>query len=165
MSLHADYSFDNHLYPLSGGNSSGSHSRPTLLWPQLSKKRNIEGFSFLATLLQKRLVYHFLEKIYPIVALSAMVQCMYSALWKSILTDHKEDVFPTHSLRLSLLLRTWLLCCAHLSASVLYSWSQPRNIYKGMSCHDLEEMWSSFQGMCPRLWRAPSRWIEHWPGE
>ena len=104
MSLHADYSFDNHLYPLSGGNSSGSHSRPTLLWPQLSKRRNIQGFSFLATLLQKRLVLYYLEKIYPIVALSAMLQSMYSALWKSVLSDDKEDVFLTHSLRLSLLL-------------------------------------------------------------
>ena len=104
MSLHADYTFDNHLYPLSGGNSSGSHSRPTLLWPQLSKRRNIQGFSFLATLLQKRLVLYFLEKIYPIVALSAMLQSMYSALWKSVLSDDKEDVFLTHSLRLSLLL-------------------------------------------------------------
>lgn len=148
--LHADYPLDNHLYPLSGGNSSGSHSRPTLLWPQLRQRRNIQGFSFLAALLQKRLVHYFPEKIYPVVALSTMLQSMYPALWKSVLTGDKEDVFLTHSLRLSLLVPHGF-SVAHICQPLACIQFQPRNIYKGMSYHDLEEMWNLFQGMSPRL--------------
>lgn len=130
VSLHADFSVNNHLP--SSINSSGSPSRPTLIRPQLSKRRYIQWFSFLATLLWKS---HFQEKIYLIIALSAlsaMLQCMYSGLWNLVLTDDKGGVFWTYSVRLSLLLPTWLLCyCAHLSTSGLYSRSQPRSISKG----------------------------------
>ena len=127
VSLYADFSVNNHLP--SSINSSGSHSRPTLIWPQLSKRRHVQWFSFLATLLWKS---HFREKIYPIIALSEMLQRMCSGLWNLVLTDDKGGVFWTYSVRLSLLLPTWLLCCcAHLSTSGLCSRSQPRSISKG----------------------------------
>lgn len=117
VNLYADYSCNNCPYSLSSVNSSGSHSRPTTIWPQPKKMETVMSPP------QRRSAPTLLS-----LSLKFCNACFLGCgIWS---WDWTDCVFLTYPVRLSLLLPIWLLCgCAHLSMSGWCSRFQLRSSY------------------------------------